>query len=105
MDYLQKYGVKSVQKFQEGGAAAPPPAGADPAIQQAAELIMQVIDAAMQGDQQAGQILVQIAQAISGGAEGGAPPAAANGPAVYRQGGKIGGPTFGKRTTLVPHQS
>jgi hypothetical protein len=121
-DYLEKYGVKNYRKFQEGGQAGPPPAegGAPPAegggggqdqamVQEAAQLVMQLADAAMQGDPQAGEIVVQIAQAVAGGgggAEGGAPPpAAAQGSMVYRKGGKIGGPVFGKRATLIPRKS
>ena len=112
-DYLKKYGVPGYRKFQEGGAAEAPapapgggaPAGPDPAVQQAAEVVMQVVDAALQGDPQAGEIVMQIAQALTGGA--GAPegaPVAAKGSEIFRRGGVIGGPTFKKRSVLIAHQ-
>lgn len=114
-DYLKKYGVPGYRKFQEGGAAEAPapapgggvPAGPDPAVQQAAEVVMQVVDAALQGDPQAGEIVMQIAQALAGGAGAGAPegaPAAMHGAEMYRRGGVIGGPTFKKRSVLIAHQ-
>ena len=121
MDYLEKYGVKNYRKFQEGGAAAPPPAGpeggapggapgggaVDPMVQDAAQLLMQIAEAAMAGDPQAGEMAVQIAQAVTGGGGGGGaegappPPVAMDGGMVYRSGGRVGGPSFRTRSALV----
>jgi len=114
-DYLKVYGVKNFRKFQEGGPAAAPEAQAAPApqggggeVEAAIQLVMQIVEAAASGDPQAGEIIVQIAQAISGGgaggAEGGAPPVAKEGSMVYRRGGEIGAPLFTKRSALVPRR-
>lgn len=106
MDYLSKYGVKNYRKFQEGGPAGPPaaapqegaPAGGGGEVEAAAQLLMQIAEAAMGGDAQAAEIAVQIAQAIAGGgAEGGGAPMA-------RNGGMVKAPTFAKRSTLLPRQ-
>lgn len=109
MDYLAKYGVKNFRKFQEGGPAGAPAEGGAPQgggdqamVQEAAQMLMQLADAAMQGDPQAAQIVVQIAQAIAGGGEGGA-PTASQGSSVYRNGGRTGGPVF-NRSALVPRR-
>jgi len=104
-DYLNRYGRK--QRFQEGGpmpaeGGAPPagPEGGAPAGPEGQggggeEQVLQLAQAAIQGDMEAaaqlGMMLAPmiLEQAGGGGAQGGAPAPAEGGAPTFKRGGKL----------------